>query len=313
MSDAILLWGVSGDPPLMALLAELETRAVPHHFLDQRRMHQAQFDFAADGVTGTLSTAERDIELAAIGALYARPNDLRAVMRRSSELAGDLATQRSALATERQLYAWAEMTPARVVNRPSAASANDSKPYQLEQIHAAGFAVPPTLVTTSPLAAREFVAQHGQVVCKSAGRTRSMVSRLDSADLERLDAITHCPTLLQAYIAGRDWRVHCIGAAIHACEIHCAADDYRFAPEQGLALEIVSADLPEPIAARCRALTRRLGLELAGIDLRRGGDTWYCFEVNPSPLFTYFEQASGQPLTAAVADLLSEATCRRPN
>ena len=39
MSSPIVLWGVSGDPPLMALLAELEARAVPHHVLDQRRMH----------------------------------------------------------------------------------------------------------------------------------------------------------------------------------------------------------------------------------------------------------------------------------
>jgi glutathione synthase/RimK-type ligase-like ATP-grasp enzyme len=168
--------------------------------------------------------------------------------------------------------------------------------------------VPPTLVTTSPQAAREFAAQHGQVICKSAGRTRSIVSRLDSADLERLDAVTHCPTLLQAYIAGRDWRVHCIGDAIHACEIHCDGDDYRVAPEQGLALEIVPKELPEAIAARCSSLARGLGLELAGIDLRRSGDTWYCFEVNPSPLFTYFEQVSGQPLTAAVAELLSGVT-----
>ena len=308
-----MLWGVTGDPPLMALLAELEARAVRHHVLDQRRMHQARFDFAADGMTGTLSMAEGDVELAAIGALYARPNDLRAVMRCSPALAADVKTQRSAVATERQLYAWAEMTSALVVNRPSAASANDSKPYQLEEIHAAGFAVPPTLVTTSPQAAREFVARHGRVVCKSAGRTRSIVSRVEAEDLEGFDAIVHCPTLLQAYIPGRDWRVHCIGAAIHACEIHCAADDYRVAPGQGMPLEIVSSELPEAIAAHCRELTRRLGLELAGIDLRRSGDTWYCFEVNPSPLFTYFEQAARQPLTAAVADLLSEATCCRPN
>jgi glutathione synthase/RimK-type ligase-like ATP-grasp enzyme len=313
MRNTILLWGVSGDPPLMALLAELEARALPHRFLDQRWMHQARFDFSPDGMTGTLSMAERDVELAAISALYARPNDLCAVMRRSGEIAANLEAQRSALATERRLYAWAEMTPALVVNRPSAASANDSKPYQLEQIHAAGFTVPPTLITTSPQAAREFVAQHGQVVCKSAGRTRSIVSRLESADLERLDAVTHCPTLFQAYIAGRDWRVHCVGSAIHACEIHCAADDYRVAAEHGVALEIVPAELPEAIAARCRSLTRALGLELAGIDLRRSGDAWYCFEVNPSPLFTYFEQAAGQPLTAAIAELLSDATCRGLN
>ena len=143
--------------------------------------------------------------------------------------------------------------------------------------------------------------------------TRTIVSRLDLDDLERLDAVAHCPTLLQAYVAGRDWRVHCIGAAVHACEIHCDADDYRVAPEQGFAVEIVPAELPRAIGAACRALTRRLGLELAGIDLRRSRETWYCFEVNPSPLFTYFEQASGQPLTAAVADLLTEGTCYRPN
>src|SRR5262249_59217787 len=111
---------------------EVEARALPYLLLGQRRMHQAHFDFSADGMTGTLSMAECDIELAAIGALYARPDDLCALMRRSSELAADLDTQRSALATERQLYAWAEMTPALVVNHPSSASANDSNPYQLE-------------------------------------------------------------------------------------------------------------------------------------------------------------------------------------
>jgi glutathione synthase/RimK-type ligase-like ATP-grasp enzyme len=48
-----------------------------------------------------------------------------------------------------------------------------------------------------------------------------------------------------------------------------------------------------------------MGLALAGIDLRRTDKgEWFCFEVNPSPAFTYYEEATGQPITDAVARLL---------
>ena len=55
-----------------------------------------------------------------------------------------------------------------------------------------------------------------------------------------------------------------------------------------------------------------MGLHLAGIDLRqtpRG--EWYCLEVNPSPGFTYYEAVTGQPIAAAVAELLvrQDANC----
>jgi glutathione synthase/RimK-type ligase-like ATP-grasp enzyme len=298
MSD-VLLWGTSGDPPLMALLDELDVRGAPYHFIDQRRMHRTGFDFEAQGMNGWLQSDERRIDLAAVRALYARPNDVRRVLHQER---ADQAQR-----NERQLYAWADMTTALVLNRPAAASSNDSKPYQLERIHAAGFAVPPTLITTSPSVAREFVATHGEVVCKAAGRTRSIVSRLTASDLERIEEVSHCPTLFQAFVAGVAWRVHVIGAAVFACEIRCAADDYRIAAQTDAALEITAAELPAPVAAQCRSLLRSLGLTFAGIDLRRAGDDWYCFEVNPSPLFTYFEQAGGQRLTAAIADLLLDA------
>jgi hypothetical protein len=65
---------------------------------------------------------------------------------------------------------------------------------------------------------------------------------------------------------------------------------------------------PAPVADRCCRLTADLGLAVAGLDLRRTPDgTWYCFEVNPSPGFTYYEYMTGAPLTEAVASLL-----RRP-
>jgi len=65
------------------------------------------------------------------------------------------------------------------------------------------------------------------------------------------------------------------------------------------------AVLPERVAESCRLMARNMNLLFAGIDLRRTADgCWYCFEVNPSPGFTFFEAMTGQPLAASVADLL---------
>ncbi|MER3479214.1 MAG: RimK domain-containing protein ATP-grasp, partial [Meiothermus sp.] len=33
-------------------------------------------------------------------------------------------------------------------------------------------------------------------------------------------------------------------------------------------------------------------------------DDWYCFEINPCPGFAYYEQHTGQPISAALAELL---------
>ena len=304
MTSEILVWGLSGDPPTMSILRELAVRGVPHRFLDQRKLHGARFIPGPNANWHRLQMAGEAVELETIGAVYARPADIREVLRQSAE-GSDIRAVHEVLCLDRQLYAWMEMTGARVVNRPSAAASNDSKPYQVEKIRTHGFAVPPTLMTTSPQAVREFVERYGQVIYKSAGRVRSTVTRLDASDLGCIDAVTHCPTQFQAYVAGVDWRVHVVGDEIHACEIHCAADDYRVAPERGVPLEIEVATLPEPIAARCRSLARSLDLALAGIDLRRDADgAWHCFEVNPSPAFTYFERVTGQPLAAAIAQLL---------
>jgi glutathione synthase/RimK-type ligase-like ATP-grasp enzyme len=60
------------------------------------------------------------------------------------------------------------------------------------------------------------------------------------------------------------------------------------------------------------ALSASLGLAFTGIDLKltAAGDV-FCFEANPSPGFTYFEAATGQPIAAAVADyLLADDTSR---
>ena len=44
-----------------------------------------------------------------------------------------------------------------------------------------------------------------------------------------------------------------------------------------------------------------------GIDLKETPDgEYYCFEVNPSPGFLFYEQGTGQPISKALADLLHQ-------
>jgi glutathione synthase/RimK-type ligase-like ATP-grasp enzyme len=98
-----------------------------------------------------------------------------------------------------------------------------------------------------------------------------------------------------------------VGDELFACQVRSNADDYRYAGRQGHQVGIRSCDLPLEWANRCRALTAAIGLVVAGIDLRRTPEgEWYCFEVNPSPAFTYYQEATGQPIAAAVARLLVE-------
>jgi len=59
------------------------------------------------------------------------------------------------------------------------------------------------------------------------------------------------------------------------------------------------------VAARTRSLVAALGLALAGVDLRRTPDgQWFCFEVNPSPGFTFYEPEDERPVADAIARLL---------
>jgi glutathione synthase/RimK-type ligase-like ATP-grasp enzyme len=96
-----------------------------------------------------------------------------------------------------------------------------------------------------------------------------------------------------------------VGDEVFACEVVSEADDYRYAAWQGAQVKIRSYNLPADCADRCRALAAAMKLLVAGVDLRRTPDgRWYCFEVNPSPGFTYYQAETKQPIGEAIAQLL---------
>ena len=302
----VLLWGLETDSPLADVRKQLGLLNVPTVFIDQRRVLETQVEITVgETVDGVVRMGGESIDLGEVGAVYLRPY-------KSSRLAQiaaagpESAVRRHAAVVDDILLAWSEVTPAFVVNRCSAMAANGSKPYQMEQIRTLGWSVPETLVTTDADEARTFWNRHGEVIYKSVSSVRSRVARLQAEHTERFCDLASCPTQLQQFIAGDDYRVHVVGEQVFASEIKSAADDYRFAAEE--VPEIRPCLLPPELEDKCRILAAAMELPFAGIDLRRNAQgEWFCFEVNPSPAFSYYEEATGQPIGHAVAQLLAGA------
>lgn len=294
----VLLWGVGTEGPLAAVRRELKDLGIPVFEVDQRDAPQTGIELdVGREVGGEIRVLERRIDLAEVTAAYLRPYDLAPAVE-------DGAARRRTAILEHAVMIWSMITPALVVNRPQAMAANDSKPWQMEQVRELGLRVPETLLTTDPDAARDFRERHGAVVYKSLSGTRSIVSRLGPEHAGRLANVSHCPTQFQEYVPGRDYRVHVAGDELFASEIVSDADDYRYPGRHRV--EIGACNLPGDVAARCMRLARAARLPVAGIDLRRTPDgEWYCFEVNPSPAFTYYESRSGQPIGRAIARFLA--------
>jgi glutathione synthase/RimK-type ligase-like ATP-grasp enzyme len=291
---------------MRAVHAALRARHEPVCLLDQHAIATTTIElFVGLTVHGVLGLGDDLIALEAITAVYARPYDVRKLPALTE--VGPLAPLwRHGLALDDAMQAWVEVTPALVVNRPAAMASNGSKPYQAALIRSAGLDVPDTLVTTDPSAALAFRDRHGSVIYKSVSGVRSVVSRLGPKQQGRLADIENCPTQFQQYIRGTDYRVHVVGDKVFAAEIVSTADDYRYAGRTGHSIEIRACAPEHELAERCRRLAAELSLPVAGIDLRRTPEgRWYCFEVNPSPGFTFYQDATGQKIAEAVASLLA--------
>jgi hypothetical protein len=307
----ILVWGVPNDRPVAAVRAALERRNQPVFFLNQHDVLDTEMDLSVDGmVEGALRSRTGEVALGDVTAAYLRPYDSVRLPALANAPPNAVA---HAAALDDAILCWSELASARVVNRPSAMASNQSKPHQLALIHAQGFRVPETLVTTDAAKVEAFWERHGEIIYKSMSGVRSIVSRLTPEHRARFGDLAHSPVQFQQWIRGHDVRVHVAGEEVFACNIGSSAIDYRYPRCEEEAPRIAPCCLPGELAGRCRRLAASLGLDLAGIDLRRTPEgEWYCFEVNPSPAFTFYAESTGQPIDDAVARLLADGTVVSP-
>jgi glutathione synthase/RimK-type ligase-like ATP-grasp enzyme len=303
----ILVCGSLADSVTELVCARLEDCGYPYRLLNMGLYpagYQVSWRWQGAIPTGYIRTADWRLELSKISAVYVRypgaeervpPADVPA------ELTPALYAECDAALT-----ILLEQMPCLVVNRAAGGMSNSSKTYQALIVRECGLLTPPTLVTSDPQAAQRFYDEHnGDVIYKSLSGIRSIVRSMDKGMLDRLPHLRHSPTQFQVFIPGDNVRVHTVGDEVIATRIHSAAVDYRYAQRDGYNLAMEETTLPPAVAAACLKLAHRLDLALAGIDLKETpSGEYYCFEVNPSPGFIYYELHSGQPISLALANLL---------
>lgn len=212
------------------------------------------------------------------------------------------------------------------VNHPLSNQWARHKPLQLTLAAAEGFELPPTCITADPAVVRRMWREwHGRVVAKLVGGQVPEVAgeepyavfttRLEAEDIRDDAAIAACPAIYQRLLdKAFDVRATVVGERVFACRIASReSDEGRVDWRRAgcAALPPAPFELDGATARRCRSLTRRLGLELAGIDLAVMPDGRAVFlEINASGQWAWIEESTEIPIAAAIADHLLERSGR---
>ncbi|KPI18741.1 ATP-grasp ribosomal peptide maturase, SAV_5884 family [Actinobacteria bacterium OK074] len=213
--------------------------------------------------------------------------------------------------TRQALYGMLFSARTRWMNHPRNADQARLKPWQLRIAHLSDFAVPPTVITTAPQVARQFVDEHGEVVVKAASGPPSgdpplaVPTTLVGADAD-FDAVAAGPALLQRYVPKRaDIRLTCVGTRLFAARKEAAPGqvDGRYG-ETGHAWQPVP--VPERIGKSVHEYLALAGLAYAAFDFAEDEDgVWWFLECNQGGQFGFVELETGQPIAESVALWLS--------
>lgn len=302
----VLLYGIPGDGPFELVADALEAANTPFLIVNPRQFHQLDFICSCSKgiMEGEISYGAASYPLSSFTGIYNRAIDF-SLIPEAQLLDKHSAAYRMYASMFELLHQWIETASCRVVNKSSAMSSNGSKPYQLLLVQNF-FDVPETVITNLPGAAVQFQQQQGQIIYKSASSVRSVVKTISNGAEEDLQNIRFCPTLFQQRLLGCNYRVHVIQKKIFAVKADSETVDYRYSNREGKETVLTPVTLPEDVAKKCIGLAAALQLPFAGIDLfltEQG--QWYCFEVNPSPGFSYFELHTKQPISKTLARYLS--------
>lgn len=303
----ILLCGIPSEPSLAMVGEQLNKLGVPYVIFNQRRFASMELEFEIRGgrVTGLMQSEGQIYRLEHFRGVYTRLMDPRYLPELRDEPPNSPKRQ-YCLALHDTLLRWYDIAPARVLSRIGPMGSNFSKPYQAQLIREHGFLVPETLITNDPDLVHEFRKRHKRVIYKSISSIRSIVQTLEDSDIDRLDHIRWCPTQFQEFVDGTNVRVHVVGIEVFATTISSDTTDYRYAYQHGGQTELQPIELSDELAEKCVKLSQALELAVSGIDLKITPDNQvFCFEVNPSPAFAYYEANTGQPIAQAIARYLA--------
>ncbi len=301
----ILLYGLGHETPIQMIGNSLEELnqdffTVNINSLENTDIH---LEYNGDLLLGEVSVGNKSYSIKDISGIYNRSVDLSLFPEFQHVDVGD--NSKIILKAKSELFNnLLEWKGIRVLNPNRPMVSNSSKLYQMMIIQKCGFLIPNSIITNKIEKLNAFRRNFQQVIFKSASGVRSIVKKLD--DSYDMQNILNCPTLFQKCLEGSNIRVHVVGDDVFATEIVSDGIDYRYSNRENFKTDLREIKLDSDIQKKCIKLSQILQLPLAGIDLFKSKDNrWYCFEVNPSPGFSYYENHTDQPISMSIAKYLA--------
>jgi hypothetical protein len=203
------------------------------------------------------------------------------------------------------------------VSPPRAILTSMMKTWQLPAARSVGLVVPQTLVTSDPDEARAFIDRVGlgRVICKAFSATMENwreTRMIGPAEYALLDQVSVAPVIFQEFVPAEvDLRITVVGEELFVAEIHSQELDYpldfRLFLETGAGVRMTPGVVPAEVEEGLLRLLKSVGLRYGAIDMRRTPDGRHVFlEVNPAGQWCFVEEVTGQPITAAMARLLTD-------
>jgi ATP-grasp ribosomal peptide maturase len=312
----VLIIGEVGDWSADTVVSAVESsgsrafRLTTHDF-PQRMTIAATY---RDGPAGVISTADGDLQLDKVTAVYyRRPRtfDLHAGMSGPEE--------RFARAQARiGMGGVLASLPARWMNHPSALADCEYKPMQLAVARQAGLSVPATLVTNHAKRVGMFAMEVGELVVKPLGESSvaeadglsvAYCRRLTAADYDDLAGVETTAHLFQQWIEPRHAvRLTVVGTRLFPVAIHPGSSagvvDWR-SDYDNLAYEIIGC--PERVAAGVRRFMVEFKLSFGAFDfiVHDPSGKWYFLECNAGGQWGWLAEECDLPIAEAIAAYLT--------
>jgi hypothetical protein len=178
--------------------------------------------------------------------------------------------------------------PGKILNKPSTKILNNSKPLQISTFGDYWPNVVSGINTWVTNKASSLKEHKSEFIVKSISSVRSNVVDLCDSNLS-MEALSDigCPLQIQDRLTGENVRVHMIDEECIAIKIITDSIDYR--TDDNIDCEIIN--LPEKIKNWCISAAQAENLNFVGIDLLKSyDDIWYCFEINPTPGYHFYEK-----------------------
>jgi glutathione synthase/RimK-type ligase-like ATP-grasp enzyme len=299
----LLIIGIPSENPVRLLTEACDELQLPYRVFNQRQQQYWKLDLDyADFDNSIFSDGQGSYRIGDFSGIYLRTMDQTKVP--EYETCGD---KHSVDALYQRLFKLIDMAEGpRMVNRPTPMMSNNSKPFQSIIIAEHGLDVPASCITNNIEVAAAFIDSYPHVIYKSVSGTRSIVKQVDKHSLQQLYKVKYCPVQFQECVEGTNVRVHVVNDTVIATKICTDAVDYRYAHQEEKHTELEPMDLDLVTADKCVNLSKVLQLPFAGIDLMFTNDgRTICFEVNPSPGYSYYESNTGQLISHALAIHLS--------